>query len=114
MHTILQAFIKAWVAACSYTASARVVIPQGVFKVAEVIFSGPCTNPNPMLIQVIGTVIADSDPSSYPDKGWITISQVDGVRVFGGGTFDGQGQNMWKYDDCRTDPNCVYLPAVSF
>ena len=105
--------MQAWVAACGYNGNARVVVPKGVFKVSELTFGGPCKGPAPIVFQVLGTVKADSDLSNYPDKGWISFQSIDGLVFSGEGTFDGQGQNVWKYNDCSTNPNCVHLPSVS-
>lgn len=105
--------MQAWIAACAFPSAARVVIPPGVFKVAEIIFSGPCKSPTPIVVQVMGTVRADSDLSNYPDKGWITVTRVNGIMILGGGTLDAQGANVWKYNDCKRNSDCVHLPAVS-
>ncbi|XP_058203180.1 exopolygalacturonase-like [Rhododendron vialii] len=109
-----EGFMHAWIAACSFPSAARVVIPPGVFKVAEIIFSGPCKSPTPIVVQVMGTVRADSDLSNYPDKGWITVTRVNGIMILGGGTLDAQGANMWKYNDCKRNSDCVHLPATLY
>ncbi|XP_057486044.1 exopolygalacturonase-like [Actinidia eriantha] len=109
-----QGFMQAWVAACGYNGNARVVVPKGVFKVSELTFGGPCKGTAPIVFQVLGTVKADSDLSNYPDKGWISFQSIDGLVLSGVGTFDGQGQNVWKYNDCSTNPSCVHLPSVLY
>ncbi|CAL5395723.1 unnamed protein product [Camellia sinensis] len=108
-----QAFMQAWVAACGVNGYARVVVPKGIFKVTELIFSGPCKNPSasPLIFQIFGTIKADSDLSNYPDKGWISFNRVNGLMITGDGIIDGQGQNVWKYNDCKSNPDCAHLAA---
>ncbi|KAK4405521.1 Exopolygalacturonase [Sesamum angolense] len=106
-----QAFFKAWKAACDFDREAMILIPPGVYKLGETIFQGPCKSRTPITILLQGTLQAVSDISAYPDKGWISFDEVNGLILTGGGTIDGKGQDVWKYDDCKTNPNCVHLAA---
>ncbi|KAL9161286.1 hypothetical protein ABFS82_07G011300 [Erythranthe guttata] len=106
-----QAFMKAWAAACNFNGNARLLIPPGVYKLSETIFQGPCKSPTPITIFLQGTLQAVSDISAYPDKGWLSLDTINGVILTGGGTIDGQGQAVWPYNDCKTNPDCLHLPA---
>ncbi|KAJ8638713.1 hypothetical protein MRB53_012980 [Persea americana] len=39
-----RAFMAAWQAACSYTGSARLLIPKHTYLLGQVKFAGPCKN----------------------------------------------------------------------
>ncbi|KAL1806694.1 hypothetical protein ACET3Z_029762 [Daucus carota] len=108
-----QAFMKTWRAACDFDGIATVVVPPGVFTLAETVFQGPCRNPplSPITFQIQGTMKAVADPSEYSDKSWISFEHVDGLVLTGPGTIDGSGPDVWKYNDCHTNSNCELLPA---
>ncbi|KAK6278554.1 hypothetical protein POUND7_018821 [Theobroma cacao] len=109
-------FIRAFKAACNYNGNAMMVIPDGNFLIGPVIFSGPCFNPSPLIIQANGMVKAQSDISYYAggadDTDWITLQSIDGLILTGHGTFHGQGAEVWKYNNCGKKSNCVRLPAT--
>jgi len=105
--------LKAYRAACDHPGKARFLIPQGKFAVSQVIFSGPCAGPGPMVMQISGTIVAVSDVSMYPSPEWLTFTDIDGLVVLGGGTVDGQGEKVWKYNDCAENKNCARLSSVS-
>ncbi|PIN08804.1 Polygalacturonase [Handroanthus impetiginosus] len=75
------------------------------------IFQGPCKSQFPITIQVQGTLQAFSDISAYSGDGWISFIEVQGLILTGGGTIDGRGNGLWQYNDCKTNPNCILLPA---
>ncbi|PIN06100.1 Polygalacturonase [Handroanthus impetiginosus] len=77
----------------------------------ETIFQGPCKSQFPITIQVQGTLQAVPDISAYSGDGWISFIEVHGLILTGGGTIDGRGNGLWQYNDCKTDPNCILLPA---
>ncbi|KAK4433899.1 Exopolygalacturonase [Sesamum alatum] len=106
-----QAFIKAWNAACNVNGKATVLVPAGVYLLGETIFQGPCKSLIPITVQVDGTLQAVPDASAYSGAGWISFSHVNGLVLTGGGTIDGQGNSLWKYNDCKTNPDCVHLAA---
>ncbi|KAG8370462.1 hypothetical protein BUALT_Bualt14G0119400 [Buddleja alternifolia] len=110
-HDSNMAFIRAWNAACNFNGKARLLIPEGLYTISETIFQGPCKGPAPITVLLQGTLQAVSDPSAYPDKGWISFDTINGLIFTGGGTIDGRGQSVWKYNDCKTNPNCVHMPA---
>ena len=109
----LQAFVQTWVAACHYRGRARVLIPPGIYKLGPVTFAGPCSGPGPMVVHVQGTLKADTDISLYDEPQWFLFEAINGLVVIGSGTFDGQGESAWKYNNCQNNNDCVPLPSVS-
>lgn len=105
-----QAFVKAWRAACDFNGLGRVFVPAGDYTIGEAIFQGPCVNRNPVFT-LAGNLKAVPDVSEYTGQGWITFDTIDGLVITGGGTIDGQGAQVWQYNDCKTNSDCVHLPA---
>ncbi|XP_065859530.1 exopolygalacturonase-like [Euphorbia lathyris] len=93
-------FIKAWRGACDFGGMARLVFPKGEFYATETVFEGPCKAP--IQVEIQGTIKAGSDISSYSDDFWISFEHVNGMNVFGPGTVDGNGPNVWKYKEKGT------------
>lgn len=106
-----QAFMQTWIAACRFNGKSRVLIPPGVFKVGPVTFAGPCTA-ELIVVQVAGTLKADTDISLYESPEWFSFEEIDNIVVTGKGTFDGQGNAVWKFNDCKTNSDCVQLPCT--
>ncbi|TKY72565.1 polygalacturonase protein [Spatholobus suberectus] len=109
-----QAFMDAWRATCKSKVQARLLIPQGRFVVSTMFFAGPCLTPGPVTIQVVGTVVATTDISEYVNGEWLMFEDLDGVKLIGGGTFDGMGKESWaQTENCETDPSntCVRNPS---
>merc|ERR1712137_506597 len=104
-------FIRTWVAACHYKGKARVLIPPGVYKMGPVTFAGPCVGTGPVVVDVAGTLKADTDISLYDEPNWFLFENINGIVVTGRGTFDGQGAASWKYNDCKKNNDCVQLPS---
>ncbi|KAG9142808.1 hypothetical protein Leryth_005561 [Lithospermum erythrorhizon] len=71
---------------------------MGKFNVGKVVFNGPC-RANPIRIDLQGTVLQTKDPSAMSgnEPAWI-ISGVTGLTFSGGGTINGQGEFVWKYN----------------
>ena len=105
--------MQAWVAACHWRGKARLLIPQGDFLIGQVMFQGPCNSPTPIIVEVAGNLKAATDISEYSSPEWVTFEDINGLIVTGGGTFDGQGDSVWQYNDCGTNSNCQLLPTVS-
>ncbi|KAF5462455.1 hypothetical protein F2P56_018460, partial [Juglans regia] len=105
----VQAFMKAWVAACKSGGPAKLLIPKGTFVTGPVVFAGPCKGS--MTVEVQGTIQATSDVSEYSSPEWFSFENLNGLLLNGGGTFDGQGATVWKYNDCKQNSNCQILPA---
>ncbi|KAK2645421.1 hypothetical protein Ddye_020616 [Dipteronia dyeriana] len=99
------AFVQAFLAACHHTGKARVVIPTGTYLLGPVTFQGPCNNPEPLVVQIQGTLKAATDLSLFPGEGqeWFNFEDINGLIVTGTGVFDGQGASAWKYRDPKTD-----------
>ncbi|XP_028788933.1 polygalacturonase-like, partial [Neltuma alba] len=112
-----QGFMQAWQAACKSTTPARMYVPAGSFLVDSMYFQGPCTTPGGITVQVEGTVLASTDPSVYENGEWLMFENIVGIKLIGGGTFDGQGKSFWEFNvDCDKNPGstCVRLPSSIF
>lgn len=108
--------MDAWRAACQSKVQARLLVPQGRFLVSTMFFSGPCLTPGPITVQVVGTVVATTDISEYVNGEWLMFQDINGIKLIGGGTFDGQGKAAWSENqNCETDPTdtCARAPSVS-
>ncbi|ONI18235.1 hypothetical protein PRUPE_3G203900 [Prunus persica] len=102
---ITQALEKAWTDACASTAPSKIVVPKGTFKFVGTTFKGPCKAA--IEFQLQGTLQAPVDGSQLPkDDTWIGFDNVDGLTLSGGGTFDGQGAQSWKNNDCNKNRQC--------
>jgi len=106
-----QAFIRAWRATCDFRGNSRLLIPGGTFYLAEVVFEGPCNGPSPKVVQIIGTLLASTEPSDFSSSAWILFESIVGLIVTGRGTIDGQGPAVWKYSDCNNNNNCSPLAS---
>jgi galacturan 1,4-alpha-galacturonidase len=61
-----------------------------------------------------GYIKASTDLSKYmAGNDWVEFGNIDGLRITGGGTFDGQGNASWSYDQCPETKYCQVLPTVS-
>jgi len=97
--------MNAWRATCDSTEQARLLVPEGRFLLSSMFFAGPCSTPEPVTIQVVGTIVAPTDLSEYVDSEWLLFEDMDGIKLLGGGTFDGVGMESWL-----TASNCVDIP----
>lgn len=105
--------MKAWNAACNYRGTSKLLIPGGTYMAGQVAFQGPCNSPNPVTVEVQGIIKAQTDISEYSSQEWFSFESINGLVVTGGGTFDGQGAAVWKYNDCHQHSDCQLLPTVS-
>jgi len=109
--------MDAWQKVCHQTTGpARLLIPEGRFLVSSMYFAGPCTAQSPVTIQVQGYVMATTDLSEYENGDWLMFQKHDGLKIIGGGTFDGQGKQSWEYsENCESsaDNACARNPSVS-
>ncbi|KAJ1395234.1 Pectin lyase fold/virulence factor [Sesbania bispinosa] len=111
-----SAFMQAWQAVCKSPEQSRLYVPGGRFLVSSMFFQGPCLSPNPVTIQVEGTVLASTDISEYENGDWLMFQKLNGLKLIGGGTFDGQGQSSWEFaENCESgnDNACVRNPSGS-
>ncbi|CAA7387972.1 unnamed protein product [Spirodela intermedia] len=99
-----KAFAAAWKAACSSSAPVTVLVPEGkAYRLKPITFSGPCKSP--ITVAIKGTILASgrmSDWDGADRRLWMLFDKVDGLRVEGGGTIDGNGQVWWKVS-CKVD-----------
>ncbi|KAF2313874.1 hypothetical protein GH714_018490 [Hevea brasiliensis] len=77
----------------------KATCPEGIFVASSMVFGGPCKNTAPTVFQLVGTLKAVSDLSSYAEDFWMIFQNVNGLVVTGTGTVDGQGPNVWKYNN---------------
>lgn len=75
----------------------------------EVVLAGPCKAP--IVLDIQGILLANTDPSAYSNVMWILIEHVDGIKILGGGTINGQGKEMWQY--AGEGNSGTRLPVVS-
>nr|DAD35759.1 TPA_asm: hypothetical protein HUJ06_006399 [Nelumbo nucifera] len=107
---ITQALLNAWKDACAATGTAQVIIPKGTYTLNEVKFLGPCKGE--IIFRVEGLVQAPPDPAAIKSDAWVVFETITGLTVFGGGTFDGQGQKAWTVNDCSMHfDTCRILPT---
>ncbi|CAN8315842.1 unnamed protein product [Cochlearia groenlandica] len=103
------AFTKAWKEACQWSSGkSTVYIPNGIFFLRQVTFSGPCRNPITFLLK--GTLLAPKNPNVIKQEQWVLFMYVDYLTVTGGGLLDGQGSYSWPLNNCQRNPNCRALP----
>ncbi|RWR78296.1 exopolygalacturonase-like protein [Cinnamomum micranthum f. kanehirae] len=129
----LQAFMAAWQAACSYTGSARLLIPKHTYLLGQVKFSGPCKNVPSLTIymkasllhpkqnkkqkEIIichpsGHLMAVRDLNRFTDSDvWVEFGWVKGLTLTGNGIFDGQGSYAWPFNKCPKNKHCEVLPT---
>ncbi|OMP00109.1 Glycoside hydrolase, family 28 [Corchorus olitorius] len=96
-HDDTKAFEHAWKIACSFPVRTRILIPAGhTYLVRPVELGGPCKSRVTLMIS--GTIVAPKDPDVWdglnPRK-WLYFHQVNHLRVDGGGTVNGMGQEWW-------------------
>jgi galacturan 1,4-alpha-galacturonidase len=110
---LMQAFMKTWVDACESSSGAvKVLIPDGTYVSGPVTFKGPCKGSS-ITFEVQGTIKATTDLSDYSGPDWFLFEYINNFVFTGGGTFDGQGEASWKYNDCKGNSNCQLLASVS-
>ena len=111
-YGFIQAFMKAWVAACkSDGGPARLVFPKGTYVTGPLVFAGKC-KASKITVEVQGTIKATTDISEYSSPEWILFESISGLTLTGG-IFDGRGETVWKYNDCHQNSDCQLLPSVS-
>lgn len=108
-------FIRTFKMACNFNGDAMMVIPDGEFLIGPVMFSGPCFNPSPLIIQFNGNIKAQADLTRFGGAGgsdWINFQAIDGLILSGHGTLHGQGALAWKNNNCAGRSSCDRLPAT--
>lgn len=109
LELLLQAVLKAFTSACQAPAPSQVLIPKGDFKLGETVMTGPCKSPIEFTLQ--GNVKADGGSTQGKDR-WVVFEKINGFKLNGGGTFDGEGNAAWKANNCHKTFECKKLPIV--
>ncbi|KAK7363549.1 hypothetical protein VNO77_05695 [Canavalia gladiata] len=113
-----QAFMDTWRTVChNSTGPSRFYVPPGRYLISSMFFQGPCTAPSPITIQVEGIVLATTDLTDFENSEWLLFQKLDGLKIIGGGTFDGQGKGSWEYSescDSANDSGCVRNPSTLY
>ncbi|CAN6926645.1 hypothetical protein Bca4012_091235 [Brassica carinata] len=104
---ITAAVLKAFTSACQAPAPSQVLIPKGDFKLGETVMTGPCKSPIEFTLQ--GNVKADGGSTQGKDR-WVVFEKINGFKLNGGGTFDGEGNAAWKANNCHKTFECKKLP----
>ncbi|CAA6653638.1 unnamed protein product [Spirodela intermedia] len=100
-----KAFAAAWKAACSSPTPVTMLVPEG-----------RPTDSNPSPSPIKGTILASGRISDWDGTRrslWMKFTKVDGLRLEGGGTIDGNGHVWWKVS-CKLDSAqpCKGAPTV--
>ncbi|KAH7862724.1 hypothetical protein Vadar_008605 [Vaccinium darrowii] len=105
------AFTQAWNAACASNGPSKLLIPPGQYFAGEIFFEGPCKNP--MTVEFQGTILADPNPDAFQGNEGILFQNIEGLTVYGGGTYDGQGGvQSWKNGQSRLMPISIKFQKV--
>ncbi|KAJ3709203.1 hypothetical protein LUZ61_012908 [Rhynchospora tenuis] len=106
-----NAFMNTWKAACASSGDVEMVIPQGTYYLGQVKFKGPC-NFNSITVSLQGVLKASTDLNKFVSgDDWVEFSFFNGLKLKGGGTFDGQGSSSWSKNQCPNKKNCKVLPT---
>ncbi|KAK9921886.1 hypothetical protein M0R45_030380 [Rubus argutus] len=97
-----EAFEKAWMVACSSDTAAVLVVPQKIYWLKPIRFSGPCESQ--LTVQILGTLEASDDRSDFSKDGghWLIFDSVRNLLVDGGGAINGNGKQWWQ-NSCKID-----------
>ncbi|XP_024190948.1 polygalacturonase isoform X2 [Rosa chinensis] len=95
-----EAFVKAWKVACSSKNAAVLVVPQKIYWLKPIRFSGPCLSQ--LMVQIVGTLEASDDRSDFRQDGkhWLIFDSVRKLLLDGGGTINGNGKEWWQ-NSCK-------------
>ncbi|KAL6561252.1 hypothetical protein OROMI_016853 [Orobanche minor] len=107
-----EAFLNASRDACKWNGKSTVLIPNGTYKLKDVIFTGPCNSS--INFRLEGMLKATIDPNSFASDNWINFKHVNKLMVGGGGSLDGQGAYAWKMNDCQRTLIAVLFLLGSF
>ncbi|CAN0905351.1 PG1 [Linum grandiflorum] len=102
---IVDAFTKAFTAACESPTPACVVIPPGDYRLGIITLKGPCKSS--IKFHVDGNLLA---PPEIEGDSWVTFNYMEHFCLVGKGTFDGMGTAAWTKNDCHKNKKCKTLP----
>ncbi|KNA12651.1 hypothetical protein SOVF_124140 [Spinacia oleracea] len=105
------AFIQAWQKACNSIGPSTLLIPKGTFVVAQVLFAGPCQSH--VTVELQGNILADSDPSMFPNQELIVFQQVEGVTFTGVGSIN-VNQPAQPCDPEKSFEFSEVMPSIKF
>ncbi|KAM6547331.1 hypothetical protein CsatB_019007 [Cannabis sativa] len=61
--------------------------------------------------EITGTLQAPSKANGFQEgQGWITFEKINQLTIYGGGTFDGNGESSWG-QHCKRTQYCSKLPV---
>ncbi|XP_020585767.1 probable polygalacturonase At1g80170 isoform X2 [Phalaenopsis equestris] len=109
-----QAFASAWKKACFLSNAVFLVPEKRVYKVNVTKFRGPCQNK--LIIQIAGTIVAPEEPRNWDPKNprvWLVFSNLEGVRIQGGGIIDGSGSKWWASSCKINKTNALTIDSSS-
>ncbi|GLT37076.1 hypothetical protein SLA2020_114120 [Shorea laevis] len=112
-----KAFKKAWKEACSSTETVLLVVPKNRdYVLKPITFSGPCRSN--LAFKIYGKINATNHTSDYSQDRthWLLFSNVQNLRVDGGGIINGNGKIWWQ-NSCKVNKKlpCKEAPtAVTF
>ncbi|KAL6272954.1 hypothetical protein ACE6H2_023646 [Prunus campanulata] len=95
-----EAFEKAWKVACSSNDEAVLVVPEKIYRLKPIQFSGPCKSE--VTVQILGTLKASENLSDFSKDGghWLVFDTVRNLLVEGGGVINGNGEQWWQ-NSCK-------------
>ncbi|KAL8209130.1 hypothetical protein R6Q57_008542 [Mikania cordata] len=103
------AILSAWKEACAGASPSSVLIPPGTYMSLSVVLSGPCKGP--VEIQATGaTIKAPPELAKFKTDSWILIQNVKRFTMTGG-TFDGQGHQIWNSTKCHDSQLTCQIPV---
>ncbi|XP_047342758.1 exopolygalacturonase-like [Impatiens glandulifera] len=102
--------LNAWEMAChgNMEGQRAIFIPPGVYLVRPLVFVGPCKGP--VNVHISGILKAPEGILGGADS-WIAFQNVDGMKIYGQGSLDGQGASAWSHNNCKGNPFCKTLPV---
>lgn len=85
------------------------LVPEGSYAVGPLTFKGPCKGVT--RVDMRGQLLASTDLNAYTNN-WIDFQYIDGLVIYGGGIFNGQGASAWPHNECPKKWSCKLLPMV--
>ncbi|BBH07346.1 Pectin lyase-like superfamily protein [Prunus dulcis] len=108
-----EAFAKAWKVACSSNDEAVLVVPEKIYHLKPIRFSGPCKSE--VTVQILGTLKASDNRLDFSQDGrhWLVFDTVRNLLVEGGGIINGNGEQWWQ-NSCKINKSkpCKDAPTA--
>ncbi|XP_042466256.1 exopolygalacturonase-like [Zingiber officinale] len=102
-----KAFQAAWNASCAANGWSTMLVPEGSYLVGPLAFKGPCKGVK--RLELRGQLLASTNLNAYTNN-WIDFQYIDGLIIYGGGIFNGQGALAWPHNECPKKWSCKLLP----